>query len=265
MEFIKILWKNRKLTWQLGRNDFRNRFANTSLGAIWGFIQPFVFMVTYAIVFQFILKTGSSNGAPYAVWFIPGMSAWMTLNDSIMQSSNSIRMYSYLVKKVVFPVDTIPIISIISTSFTGIFLFVIAIGISLVYKIIPNFLVLIYGIIAMYAFIISFTRLTSAICTLVPDFGQLLTVFMQLFMWFTPIIWNITMVSGHNIISTVVKCMPFTYIVQTIRSAFLPNEGYLVGDNNWIYTVVFWSITLLIFIWGNATFKRNKKDFADVL
>ena len=35
MEFIKTVWKNRKLVWGLGKNDFRNRFASTSLGSIW--------------------------------------------------------------------------------------------------------------------------------------------------------------------------------------------------------------------------------------
>ena len=108
MDFIKSLIKNRKLVFSLGKNDFKNRFANTSLGSIWGFLQPFVFMITYVIVFQYILKTGSSGDYPYTVWFLPGMSMWMTLNDMIISASNSIRAYSYLVKKVVFPVDVIP-------------------------------------------------------------------------------------------------------------------------------------------------------------
>ena len=73
MEFIKSIIKNKKLIWQLGRNDFKNRFASTSLGSIWGFLQPFVCMFTYVIVFQYILKTGSSGNDPYLVWFLPGM------------------------------------------------------------------------------------------------------------------------------------------------------------------------------------------------
>ena len=67
MEFIKQVINNRKLILRLGKNDFKNRFASTSLGSIWGFLQPFIFMLTYAIVFQFILKTGSSGNYPYAV------------------------------------------------------------------------------------------------------------------------------------------------------------------------------------------------------
>ena len=125
MSFFKTLIKNRKLAFQLGKNDFRNRFANTSLGAMWGFLQPFVFMLTYVIVFQYILKTGSSGEYPYVVWFLPGMAVWQCLNDSIMSASSSIRSYSYLVKKVVFPVDIIPIISLIGSSFVSIFLLLI--------------------------------------------------------------------------------------------------------------------------------------------
>ena len=61
IEFIKTVIQNRKLVFQLGKNDFKNRFASTSLGSIWGFLQPFIFMLTNGRVFQFILKTPSSG------------------------------------------------------------------------------------------------------------------------------------------------------------------------------------------------------------
>ena len=121
MEFIKTVWKNKKLIAQLGKNDFKNRFANTSLGAIWGFLQPFIFMMMYVIVFQFIFKQTGPEGVPYVVWFMPGMAMWMCINDGIMGASSSIRAYSYLVKKVVFPVDIIPIISLFANSFVAMF------------------------------------------------------------------------------------------------------------------------------------------------
>lgn len=263
MEFIKSLIKNRKLVWQLGKSDFKNRFASTSLGTIWGFLQPFIFMLTYAIVFQFILKTGSSGDYPYAVWFFPGMAIWQWLNDSIMSASNSIRTYSYLVKKVIFPVDVIPTISIVASSFVGIFLIIIAIALCIIYKYIPNILLLIYVLIATYSFIIAFTRFTSAVTTLLPDFSNLLGIAMQLFFWFTPIIWNLNMLNNHPIIQTIVQCTPFTYLVTALRQVFIPEN--IVTANYGIYTIVFWLITIIMFVWGNSVFKRSKKDFADVL
>ena len=263
MEFIKTIMQNKRLIWQLGRNDFKNRFANTSLGAIWGFLQPFIFMLTYAIVFQFILKTGSSGEHPYAVWFFPGMAMWQWINDSIMSASNSIRTYSYLVKKVVFPVDIIPTISIVASSFVGLFLLVIATVLCLIYGYLPNVLLLIYAIFAAYCFIIAFTRFTSAVTTVVPDFANLLGIAMQLFFWFTPVIWNLSMLVEHQTILKIIKCTPFTYLVTTFRNVFI-DENIVFGDNG-LYTIVFWVITIIMFVWGNSVFKRTKKDFADVL
>lgn len=262
MEFFKTIIKNRKLIFQLGKNDFRNRFASTSLGAIWGFIQPFIFMLTYVIVFQYILKTGAAGNDPFVVWYIPAMAMWLTLNDTIMNTSYSIRSYSYLVKKVVFPIDIIPMITIVSCAVVGIFLFIISIVVCACFGYAPNILMLIYMIIAAYAFIIAFTRFTSAICTLVPDFAQLLTIIMQLVFWFTPIIWNLNML-GEGILLKIFKCLPFTYLVTGFRQVFI--SGNIATDAYGIYSIVFWVITILIFLWGNSIFKRTKKDFADIL
>lgn len=263
MDFIKSLIKNRKLVWQLGKSDFKNRFASTSLGSIWGFLQPFVFMTTYVIVFQYILKTGSSGNYPYVVWFLPGMAMWMWINDSIISASNSIRTYSYLVKKVVFPVEVIPVISIVASSFVSLFLVLVATIACIIYGYLPNLLMLLYIIFATYCFIIAFTRFTSTITTIVPDFSNLLGILMQLFMWFTPIVWNLDMLSNNSLIYKLVQCTPFTYLVTGLRQVFI-DENIITADNG-IYTIVFWAITSIMYLWGNFVFKRNRKDFADVL
>ena len=263
MNFIKELYKNRKIVWGLGKNDFKNRFANTSLGSIWGFVQPFIFMIMYVIVFQFIFKQSGPNGSPYVVWFIPGMAMWMCLSDGIIGASASIRTYSYLVKKVIFPVDTIPVISLLSNSFVAIFLFIIAIILCTIFGFVPNFLMVIYMLFAAYCFLIAVTRFTSAIATLVPDFLNLLTIIMQLFFWFTPIVWDLSMLSSHHTILKILQCVPFTYLVTGFRNCFM--GGNIVTQGHGIYTIIFWIVTIFMFIWGNYIFKKNKKDFADVL
>ena len=57
--------------------------------------------------------------------------------------------------------------------------------------------------------------------------------------------------------------MPFTYLVTGFREAFI--DGNILFANHGMYTIAFWVITIAIFLWGNAVFKRSKKDFADVL
>ena len=264
MEFIKTLWKNKRLILQLGKNDFKNRFASTSLGSMWGFLQPFVFMMMYVIVFQYIFKQTGPEGAPYVVWFMPGMAMWMTINDGIIGASNSIRGYSYLVKKVVFPVDIIPIISLFANAFVAIFLMVIATIVCIIFKFVPNILQLIYMIFSVYIFLVAITRFTSAVATLVPDFSNLLGIIMQIGMWITPVVWDLSMIAEHHTISRVMKCLPFTYLVTGFRDCFMGNTN-IVTANHGMFTIAFWVITILIFAWGNYIFKKSKKDFADVL
>lgn len=266
MEFIKTLWKNKRLAWQLGKNDFKNRFANTSLGSIWGFLSPFIFMMMYVVVFQFIFKQAGPNGVAYVVWFMPGMAMWMTINDGIIGASNSIRGYSYLVKKVVFPVDIIPIISLIANAFVAIFLFIIAIVVCVIFGCAPNglqILQIIYCIFSLYAFLIAITRFTSAITTLVPDFSNLLGIIMQLGFWITPVVWNLTQIANHQTITKIIQCIPFTYLVTAFRACFMGEN--IVTTGHGIYTAIFWVVTIILFIWGNYIFKKSKKDFADVL
>ena len=72
------------------------------------------------------------------------------------------------------------------------------------------------------------------------------------------------MLAEHNTILKLIQCMPFTYLVTGMRQVFI-NETNIITGSNGIYTIIFWVITIILFIWGNSIFKRNKKDFADVL
>ena len=114
----------------------------------------------------------------------------------------------------------------------------------------------------LICFIIALTRFTSALTTLVPDFAQLLNIVIQLCMWFTPIVWNLDMISDKFLLFF--KAFPFTYLVEGFRQAFMENST-IITDNNGMFTIIFWVITIIIFMWGNLIFKKSKKDFADIL
>jgi len=261
MNFLKDIVKNFSLILKMGRSDFKNKFSNTSLGAVWGFAQPIIFMLTYIFVFKFILKAGDTGGYPYVAWILPAISIWNFMNDAITNGTQSIRNYSYLVKKVIFPINIIPLISFVSSFIVQSILILLVFIICLIIGVFPNILGAIYIVLASICFIIAFTRLTSAVTTMVPDFGQLLGIVMQLLFWFTPILWDISTLQG--ILLKIMKCSPFAYIVTGFRNTMLGQE--YIFENGWIYTVIFWLVTIIIFIYGNYIFNKNKKEFADVL
>lgn len=259
MNFIKNLIRKNNLIWELSKNDYKNKFSSTNLGGLWGILSPFVFMITYTIVFQYILKIKNIENIPYIVWFLPGFSMWNFINTSIINATNSIREYSYLVKKIVFPIDIIPVISITSSFIIGLFLFLFSTIVCIIFGYIPNIVSLLYILICAYCFIISITRLTSALATIAFDFSKLLEIFMQLLFWFTPIVWDISIVSN----SYIIKCMPFTYLVAGFRQSF--TGGNIITQNNGIYSIIFWIITISLFLLGNYVFEKNKKEFPDIL
>ena len=140
-------------------------------------------------------------------------------------------------------------------------MFLIAIVACSIFGFFPNILNVIYIIICAFCFIIALTRFTSALCALVPDFSQLLNIVIQLCMWFTPIVWNLSMIEGK--LSILFKAFPFTYLVEGFRQAFI--NSTIITEHHGLYTFIFWGITILMFTWGNYVFKKSKKDFADVL
>ena len=71
------------------------------------------------------------------------------------------------------------------------------------------------------------------------------------------------MVSGHPTLQSLLMCSPFTYLVTGMREVFIDES--IVTLNNGMYTFIFWAITIVMFVWGNHVFRKNKKDFADVL
>ena len=58
--------------------------------------------------------------------------------------------------------------------------------------------------------------------------------------------------------------MPFTYLVEGMRQAFI-DSSTIITEHNGLYTIIFWVVTIVLFIFGNHIFKKSKKDFADVL
>ena len=71
------------------------------------------------------------------------------------------------------------------------------------------------------------------------------------------------MIQEYQTLLRIMKCLPFTYLVTAFREVFM--GGTIISDGHFVYTLIFWIITVIMFLWGNHVFKKNKKDFADVL
>jgi len=121
------LINNRKLIFSLAKNDFKTKYAGSYLGIIWAFIQPIITVLIYWFVFQVGFKSAPMKDFPFVLWLIAGIIPWFFFQESLMNATNSLLEYSYLVKKVVFKVSVLPLVKIISALFVHIFFIFLAI------------------------------------------------------------------------------------------------------------------------------------------
>ena len=106
---------DRKLIARLSVNDFKTKFAGSYLGIIWAFVQPVIMIFVYWFVFEKGLKpTPVSDAAgvaiPFLLWLMAGLVPWFFFSDALSGGTRALLDYSYLVKKVVFQIDILPIV-----------------------------------------------------------------------------------------------------------------------------------------------------------
>lgn len=257
------------MIFKLAKNDFKTKYAGSYLGVVWAFVQPVITVLLYFLVFGVIMQSKAqmmSDGmeAPFVVWLTAGLVPWFYFNDVVINGAQTLLTYNYLVKKVVFRIDVLPLVRGISALFVhGFFVFILLImtllggsGISLCW------IQILYYSAGLFFLCIGIAYLFSAITVFFKDMVQLINICLQVFMWATPIMWNITLLDNHPVIKTILSLNPLYYIVNGYREALFDHTWFWVHP--WL-TLYFWAITGLIFWLGWTVFHRLKPHFADIL
>jgi teichoic acid transport system permease protein len=260
---IQELNNNKRLIWNLSKNDFKTKYAGSYLGIIWAFIQPIVTILVYWFVFQFGLRAGSPiKDVPFILWFMTGLIPWFFFQDALLNATNCMLEYSYLVKKVVFKISILPIVKIISALFVHLVFIGFLFFVCFIYGFYPSqyTIQLIYYSVCTFFIALALSYATSAIVVFFRDLGQIINIFLQIGMWMTPIMWSYTIMPEKY--QWILKMNPLYYIVEGYRDTFINHVWFF---ERYFQTVYFWIITLGLFIIGAMIFKKLKPHFADVL
>lgn len=260
--FMK-LFSDRKIIWNLAKNDFKTKYAGSYLGIIWAFVQPVVTILLYWFVFEFGLRVGSPmENIPYILWFITGLVPWFFIQESISSSSNSLIEYSYLVKKIVFNIDVLPIIKIISAFLVHLVFLIFTCLLFILRDIDLNIsmIQIIYYLLSSAVLIIGISYLTCSVSVFFKDLNQIIGILLQIFMWMTPILWSADILNGK--LKLIAELNPLYYIIEGYR------DSLLTGTFFWekpILTIYFWCFSTTVLIIGVSTYKKLKPHLADIL
>lgn len=263
------LWQNRKLIFQLAKNDFKTKFAGSYLGSIWAFVQPIVTVLVYWFVFEKGLKAGGVNTSsgidvPFVLWLVAGLIPWFFFQDAWNGGTNSLIEYSYLVKKVVFKISILPIVKIVSALFVHCFFIVFTIVLYCGYRYYPDLytLQIMYYSFCTFVLVLGLSYATCALVGFFRDLTQVINIILQVGVWMTPIMWNIDTMELSPVLIKIFKLNPMYYVVAGYRDSLINKVWF--WDNPSL-TIYFWAVTIALFALGMFIFKRLKVHFADVL
>lgn len=252
-----------KLIMRLAKNDFKSRYSATIFGIVWAFVQPLMTILVFWFVFQMGFKTAPVKNMPYMLWFIVAYVPWIYFSDILNFGVNALMDYSYLVKKVKFKVELLPLVRIISSFFVHVFFVVFIFFMFACYKapITIYCIQALYYTIALTALGWGIIMLFSALSTFFKDIAQIVSIVLQIGFWVTPIFWNKDVMVSETV-GQMLKINPLYYIVQGYRDSFIYNEPFW---HHPVQTIYFWVLTLIIGFLGWRTFKKLRRHFADEL
>lgn len=261
----KELIRNRRLIFSLAKNDFKTRFAGSYFGIMWAFVNPIVTVLLYSFVFGVVFKGARGNGEyPYVIYLVSGLVPWFLFQEALTMGTNSMLDYNYLVKKVVFKIEILPMVKLLAATFVHLFFIVFSLIMFSIMGYFPGIHIvqLIYYLFCLWAFTLALLYATSSIVLFFRDLGQIITIFMQVFMWMVPILWNEAQFAGYQTILFILKLNPMYYIVTGYRDALIDGVWFFEKP---VLTLYFWGVVAVLYFVGKMIFKRLRPHFADVI
>ena len=260
------IFAKRKMIAELAGSDFKKRFAGSYFGVVWMFVNPVVTVLIFFFIFQLGMKSVPPvPGVPYVIWLIPGLVPWFFINECIQGITNCLNEYNYLVKKVVFPVELLPVIKagsclLVHGCFIVIMLAVFVVGGRLP---MPTWIQIVYYSFAAFMLSLGVGYFTAAVNVFFKDMTQIVALCLQFGMWLAPIMyWDGMFTADHPWMAPLFKINPVYYIVTGYRDSMLTGHFFWERPMNTIY---FWAVTLVIFYLGLKIFTKLRPHFSDVL
>ena len=238
---------------------------DSKLGFFWNFANPIIQVLTYWLVFGYILPTRSEqDGVPYICWLLGGIVVWFYISPCITNGCNAIYGKREVITKMKFPVSILPATVVFKELFNHACLMLIVVILMILFGYYPSlhWLGLIYYTICAIIFSISLSMTTSVLNMLARDTRKLIVACMRLLLYVTPVLWSPALLEGRNLLKMLMNFNPIHYIVQGYRDCFFFHEGIMAYTTQ---GAIFWGITFFLLFIGSYMMFKFKRKFIDLL
>jgi lipopolysaccharide transport system permease protein len=240
--------------------ELKARYRGSVLGFVWSFINPLLQLLTYGVVFGYMLPGQKAKEMePYLLFFACGILPWSFFQAAVLEGSMVLVTSGGLLKKVLFPPEILPTVSVI----TNVFNFILSLPILLFFvvwnhKLAPSALLIILPLLVQ---IIMAMGLALALSALTVHFRDLTNILGHLFhLWFfaSPILYLYAATEG--VFKTVLRFNPMTHIVVSYQQMLF--EGRF---DHWEGLLGAACVAVLTFAFGCFLFDRLRDALAEEL
>ena len=262
---LKEVWAYRDLVELFVKRNIVVQYKQTILGPLWYLIQPILTVVMNMVVFGGIAHM-STDGVPQALFYMAGNVCWFYFSDCLNQTSSTFVVNQAMFGKVYFPRMVVPISTVISNLlrfgiqvllfvFFYLYFFVSGADVALTWAMLlmPLLIVMLAGL------GLGFGILVSSLTTKYRDLTILFTFIVQLWMYATPIVYPISIVTNETL-RTIIMLNPMTSVVEAFKYDTLGQGYFSWGALG--YSFVFMSVLLL---WGTVVFNKVQRSFMDTV
>jgi len=252
------LWRYRELLYFLTWRDVKIRYKQAVLGFLWAFIQPFLKMVVFSVVFGGLAKM-DSEGFPYPIFLYAGLLPWQFFADAVNRSGQSIVSGANLITKVYFPRIIMPVASVGAALVDFAISFGILIAMMFYYRVSPggSILMVLPLVLVTILCALGIGIFVSALNTAYRDFRYALPFLVQIWMFLTPVIYPVTIIPERW--RWIIALNPMAGIVDAYRS------GILGKPFAWGNLGISLGIATVMFLIGLAYFRKTERYFADIV
>lgn len=221
---LHALWSYRGFVISMVVREFRSRYMGSLLGSIWSILNPLALICIYTVIFSKVMRAklpGINDTMAYGLFVCAGLLPWIYYTELLNRFPNIFLEQAALLKKVSFPRVTLPIIVLCSATINFAIIFIIFLLFLLVSGRFPGWVILGYIplLILQQAFVVGVGIALASVNVFFRDVGQMVSVVVQFWFWFTPIVYLANMLPPR--MGALLVFNPMTRFMQAYQGIIL--------------------------------------------
>lgn len=263
------LWANRNLIRRLTKRAIHDRYQGSLLGVFWSLLNPMIMIAVYTFVFSIVFKakwstdggSGQDSNMHFAVILFCGLIVHSFFSEVLIKSPNLITTNVSYVKKIVFPIEVIVVVTICESIFYALINFAVLMVVLILVSDDPFKMQILFAPVVFLPLIIlslGVGWILSSLGVFIRDINQTTGILSSMLLFMSPVFFPLSALPKN--FQTLVKCNPLTFIIEQLRAVVI-----FGNSPDWLGLTVYTGVAIGVLIIGFSCFQLTRKGFADVL